>query len=154
MRKRFESRNTVVVSDCMADGTRVVERILCKPTIMDTAGNPEATAAAARSALDSQPPVPPAPAEPIRYRDTHPPGPWARFRGRVFLFSSKIRATLRWIKYVVLYEDWLDYVVHKVERRRGVTVELTDRERRWPLIFLWPKAIRILSRRSEPRSRT
>ena len=56
-------------------------------------------------------------------------------------------------QYVVLYEDWLDYVVHKVERRRGVTVELTDRERRWPLIFLWPKAIRILGRRSEPRSR-
>jgi hypothetical protein len=50
--------------------------------------------------------------------------------------------------YVALYDDWLDYVVHKVARRSGVAIELSPRERRWPLIFLWPKAIRFL--RSRP----
>jgi hypothetical protein len=64
---------------------------------------------------------------------------------------SKGRATARWMKYVVLYDDWLDYVVRKVARRSGVTIELTARERRWPLIFLWPKAIRYL--RSRPQRR-
>ncbi|MEO8879445.1 MAG: hypothetical protein ABI446_03535 [Gemmatimonadaceae bacterium] len=64
---------------------------------------------------------------------------------------SKMRATARWAKYVVLYDDWLDYVVRKVARRSGVTIELTARERRWPLIFLWPKAIQYL--RSRPQRR-
>jgi len=61
---------------------------------------------------------------------------------------SKVRATLRWAKYVALYDDWLDYVVGKIARRSGVAIELSSRERRWPLIFLWPKAIRFL--RSRP----
>jgi hypothetical protein len=86
-----------------------------------------------------------------RFRDTRPPGPWLRLRARVFLARSKARATLRWIKYVALYDDWLDYVVHKAERRGGVPIKLTPRERRWPLIFLWPKALRVLGRHTEPR---
>ena len=62
---------------------------------------------------------------------------------------SKVRATLRWAKYVALYDDWLDYVVGKIARRSGVAIqEPSSRERRWPLIFLWPKAIRFL--RSRP----
>jgi hypothetical protein len=56
------------------------------------------------------------------------------------------RATLRWAKYVALYDDWLEYVVRKVERRSGVALELTGRERRWPLVFLWPKLVRFLAR--------
>lgn len=65
--------------------------------------------------------------------------------------ASKLRATARWLKYIVLYDDWLDYVIRKIARRSGVTVELTARERRWPLIFLWPKAIQYL--RSRPQRR-
>lgn len=65
--------------------------------------------------------------------------------------ASKVRATARWAKYVVLYDDWLNYVVRKIARRSGVTLELTARERRWPLIFLWPKAIQYL--RSRPQRR-
>ena len=64
---------------------------------------------------------------------------------------SKVRATARWAKYVVLYDDWLEYVLRKIARRSGVTLELTARERRWPLIFLWPKAIQYL--RSRPQRR-
>ena len=102
------------------------------------------------------------PSKEVESRSTTPEGamaisaphlPWSRLRAKLFLLGSKVRATLRWIKYVVLYEDWLDYVVHKVERRRGVLVELTARERRWPLIFLWPKAFKLLGRRGEPRRR-
>lgn len=88
------------------------------------------------------------------FRDPAPPGPAARARSRAWFARSKARATLRWGKYVALYDDWLDYIVRKVERRSGVRVELTARERRWPLIFLWPRAIRFLrdrpQRRNEP----
>jgi hypothetical protein len=82
------------------------------------------------------------------YSDPASHGYWERVGAALYRRRSKLRATLRWAKYVALYDDWLDYVVQKIARRSGVTVELTSRERRWPLIFLWPKAIRFL--RSRP----
>ena len=82
-------------------------------------------------------------ASPVRF--------FERVRTNWYFRSSKVRATARWLKYIVLYDDWLDYVVRKIARRSGVTVELTARERRWPLIFLWPKAIQYL--RSRPQRR-
>jgi hypothetical protein len=44
----------------------------------------------------------------------------------------------------VTYEDWPFYIVRKLERRAGLQVEVTERERRWPFIFLWPKLVRVL----------
>ena len=78
------------------------------------------------------------------YRLAKPASALRSLRTGWYFRSSKIRATARWSKYVVLYDDWLDYVVRKIARRSGVTIELTARERRWPLIFLWPKAIQYL----------
>lgn len=78
------------------------------------------------------------------YRDLAPPSAFARARVRLFFSWSKARSTLRWIKYVALYDDWLDYVVRKVERRSGTPMVLTERERRWPLLFLWPRAFRFI----------
>ena len=86
------------------------------------------------------------------YRDARPPGALARAFARAWFGWSKLRATLRWLKYVALYDDWLDYVVRKVERRSGVRLELTERERRWPLLFLWPKAVRFIARRRDGRA--
>lgn len=81
------------------------------------------------------------------YRDPRPPGTAGRAFSRAWFGWSKMRATLRWAKYVALYDDWLEYVVRKVERRGGVVLTLTPRERRWPLLFLWPKLLRFLGRR-------
>ena len=36
---------------------------------------------------------------------------------------------MRWLKYVQTYEGWLDYIVHKVHRRTGLGLQLTDAER-------------------------
>lgn len=83
------------------------------------------------------------------YADSRPPGRWGRFRSSLYFRRSKLRATLRWVKYIALYDDWLDYVIQKVARRSGVAIELSPRERRWPLIFLWPKAIRFLRTRPQ-----
>lgn len=85
-------------------------------------------------------------AEPIgdrRYRV--PRGPrWRRVGLSLYFLRSKARATARWLKHVVTFNDWLTYIQRKVERRTGMTIELTPWERRLPLLLLWPKAIRVI----------
>ena len=86
------------------------------------------------------------------YRQISLPGAITRFRVRMYLRLSKQRAAMRLLKHPFLYEGWLEYLVQKVDRSTGVKVELTERERRWPLIFLWPRAIRFLRHRQPRRS--
>jgi len=86
------------------------------------------------------------------YTVVAPVGKWAKFRAAMYFRRSEIRATARWLKYIALYDDWQEYILQKIARRSGVSVELTERERRWPLIFLWPKAIRYLRSRPQRRS--
>jgi hypothetical protein len=45
---------------------------------------------------------------------------------------------------VVTFDNWLDYIARKVERRTGKRVEITPWERRLPLLLLWPKVVRVL----------
>jgi hypothetical protein len=78
------------------------------------------------------------------YRWTRPPGKasWAFYT--LYFFTSKARATARWFKYMLTFDGWLDYIQRKIERRAGMEVEIEERERRWPLIFLWPKLFLVL----------
>ena len=78
------------------------------------------------------------------YRSTLRPGPVARLRRSAYFIFSKLRVTARWFKHVLTFENWLPYVVRKVERRTGMRVELTALERRLPLVFLWPRLFRVL----------
>jgi hypothetical protein len=71
------------------------------------------------------------------------PGRVAR-RWRRYFRRSKARTTLRWFKHMMTFANWLPYVVRKVERHTGRTIELTTLERKLPLIFLWPRAIHVL----------
>jgi hypothetical protein len=84
---------------------------------------------------------------------------------RYFFAKSKMRATLRWGKYMLTFEDWLDYIARKAERRTGVRLELNKSERRLPALLLWPKLFRVLKamssrdesearRKSDERGRT
>jgi hypothetical protein len=83
------------------------------------------------------------------YRLTTPVGLPRRAASHLWFWKSKGRATTRWLKYVALYEGWLDYIVQKIARRSGRTIVLTERERRWPLIFLWPKVIEYVRTRPQ-----
>ncbi len=83
------------------------------------------------------------------YRLTRRAGVSRRVASRLWFLKSKARATARWLKYVALYEGWLDYIVQKIARRSGRTIVLTERERRWPLIFLWPKVIEYVRTRPQ-----
>jgi hypothetical protein len=85
-----------------------------------------------------------------RYRLTDPPG---RARSRAvsrYFWRSKVRATLRWAKHVLTFNDWLTYIERKVERRTGMEIEIGPWERRLPLLLLWPKVIRVLRNRNDP----
>jgi len=88
-----------------------------------------------------------------KYRFTVPPGPAARRRWRRHFGWSKARVTARWLKHVVTFDNWLPYIVRKVERRTGMKVELTPLERRLPLLFLWPRVVRVLLARPERENR-
>lgn len=76
-----------------------------------------------------------------------------RLAARAWLARSRVRATLRWAKYVVTFENWLDYVAAKAERRTGLRLALTPRERRWPFLLLWPKFFRVLRARGRTTGR-
>jgi hypothetical protein len=86
-----------------------------------------------------------------QFRLVHPVTRWERVRVALYFHHSKVRATTRLLKHVVLYDGWLDYIVRKVERSGNAPVELTERERKWPLIFLWPRVFRFLRTRPQRR---
>jgi hypothetical protein len=83
-------------------------------------------------------------AEGARFRLVKSPTFRERWGTAAFFRRSKVRATVRWGKYMLTFDDWLDYIVRKVERRSGLRIELTKAERRLPIVFLWPKAVRAL----------
>lgn len=73
-----------------------------------------------------------------------PVGTGERLRLAFYFRWSKVRATARWLKYIVTFDDWLEFIVRKARRHSGQEIELTSRERRWPLVFLWPRVVRYL----------
>jgi len=78
---------------------------------------------------------------------TPPPSSSDAARIESYFRRSKARATLRWIKLIWLYDDWLEYLRQKIGRRAGHVIDLTPQERRWPWLLLWPKLIRYISSR-------
>jgi hypothetical protein len=67
-----------------------------------------------------------------------------RLRLRAYFGWSKGRATARWMKHVVTFEGWLDYILRKARRHAGEEIVLAPHERRFPLLFLWPRLVRYL----------
>jgi len=74
-----------------------------------------------------------------------------RLRIALYFQWSKLRATARLLKHVILYEGWLEYIVRKIERSGDTPMALTRREQRWPLVFLWPRFFRYLRNRPQRR---
>jgi hypothetical protein len=78
------------------------------------------------------------------WRPAVPAGPLEKVRLKSYFTFSMLRSTARWAKHVLSFEGWLEYIVRKVSRHTGQPIELTDRERRWPLFFLWGRVFRYL----------
>ena len=79
-----------------------------------------------------------------RYFMVSDPGFFTQIRRRIYLIWSKIRVTGRWFKHTLTFENWLPYIVRKVERRTGLKMELSSAEEALPLILLWPRLIKVL----------
>jgi hypothetical protein len=89
--------------------------------------------------------------EPAVYALARPARALERLRLAAYFRWSMVRATVRWAKYVVTFDDWLDFIVRKVRRHTGEDIVLTDRERRLPLVFLWPRVIQYLRHKDRAR---
>ena len=72
-----------------------------------------------------------------------------RLRVAWYFRWSMVRATARWAKYIVTFDDWLEYILRKARRHSGQDIVLTPRERRLPLVFLWPRVIRYLRHKDQ-----
>lgn len=60
---------------------------------------------------------------------------------------AKLVAFLKLVKTSGTFDDWVPYILWKVERHSGEPVEVTERQRRHPLIFGWPVLFRLIRRR-------
>jgi hypothetical protein len=82
--------------------------------------------------------------EPGLYALVRPVLPRERRRRTAYFRRSKVRATARWGKYIFIFDDWLEFILRKARRHTGEDIVLTPRERRLPLVFLWPRVVRYL----------
>ncbi len=57
---------------------------------------------------------------------------------------AKLLAILGLLKTAFTFDGWLGYAVWKLERHSGRTIELSERQRRRPLLFAWPVIFRLL----------
>lgn len=67
---------------------------------------------------------------------------------RVRSVLAKGLYAVRLLKSALTFGDWLPYVLWKLERHSGVRIELTDRQRRAPLIWGWPVILRLFWQRT------
>jgi hypothetical protein len=51
--------------------------------------------------------------------------------------QGKLLSVLRLLKALFTFEGGLDYIAWKLERHSGQRIEVPERVRRWPLIFIW-----------------
>lgn len=68
----------------------------------------------------------------------------ARAAWRVRRPAAKALAVLGLLKTAFTFGDWVPYALWKLERHTAVRIELTERQRRHPLIFGWPVIFRVL----------
>jgi hypothetical protein len=68
----------------------------------------------------------------------------ARLAWRLRRPVAKALAVAGLLKTAFTFGDWVPYVLWKIERHTAVRVEVSERQRRHPLIFGWPVILRVL----------
>jgi hypothetical protein len=86
-----------------------------------------------------------APTTPGLWSPARPVTGLERARRSMYFRLSIVRATARWLKHMVSFEGWLDYIVQKASRHTGEEIRLSERERRFPLVFLWGRVFRHIA---------
>ncbi|HET8701929.1 MAG TPA: hypothetical protein VFL97_09715 [Nitrococcus sp.] len=67
-----------------------------------------------------------------------------RWGWRVRRGQGRVLTVLRLMKAALTFENGVDYLLWKLERHTGVALELTPRQRRYPLLFGWGVLWRLL----------
>jgi hypothetical protein len=75
-------------------------------------------------------------------------------RFKWFLKLSRIRGILRWPKFLVTVDEWVDIILAKIERTKGIKLDPTPRARRHPLIFGWPYLFQLIRAKAIGSSKT
>lgn len=57
---------------------------------------------------------------------------------------AKALYVVRLVKSALTFGDWLPYALWKLQRHSGVRIEVTERQRRHPLIFGWPVIFQLI----------
>ncbi len=70
-----------------------------------------------------------------------------RRRWRLRRPLAKLLGFLNLVKTAGTFDDWVPYILWKIERHSDERVEVTERQRRHPLLFGWPVLFRLLRRR-------
>jgi hypothetical protein len=52
--------------------------------------------------------------------------------------KSRIRARMRWIKNMCTVDSWIDYMLFKINRTQDMQIHLTDRQKKYWFITIWP----------------
>ena len=71
-----------------------------------------------------------------------------RLRWRAMRAVSRATGLARLFKTAFTFGDWVPYVLWKLERHAGHEIQLTERQRRHPLIFAWPIILPLILRRN------
>jgi hypothetical protein len=66
-----------------------------------------------------------------------------RIRFSSFIRRSRTRARLRWPKNIFTVDQWIDYIIAKIERTQGIKIELTPFEKKFWYIFGWKHFFRL-----------
>jgi hypothetical protein len=61
-----------------------------------------------------------------------------------FLTASRVRGVLRWPKFLLTVEGWVDIILAKIERTKGIRLDPSPAARRYPLLLGWPHFFRLL----------
>ncbi|MCA9506245.1 MAG: hypothetical protein H6748_17070 [Spirochaetaceae bacterium] len=71
-----------------------------------------------------------------------------RLRWRLMRPFARTLGLVRLFKTAFTFGDWVPYVLWKLERHTGRRIELTERQRRHPLVYGWPVILPLIRRRS------
>lgn len=87
-------------------------------------------------------------ADPVRYRVSIPARVrfMSRLAWRLRFVQGKLLSVLRLIKATATFEGGVDYILWKIERHSGVTVDIEPRLRRRPLLAMWILSWRLYRR--------
>lgn len=72
---------------------------------------------------------------------------WSRTRWMRRKIWGKCLSLLRLMKAFFTFENGIDYIIYKLERHTNEDIQVPDRVRKWPLIFLWELFFRLWCRR-------